>query len=417
MSNIITEKYTEAATRYSDIYRHVPRLNKIATECDSIIEMGTRGAVSTWAFVEANPEKLTCIDLHRTAAVDELDSILKNSGINFNFLQANTLKIEVDECDLIFIDTLHTYIQLREELRLHGNKAKKYLAFHDTTTFGHTSENGDKQRGLVDAIDEFLESNPHWSRHEVYEDNNGLTILKRKQPGNSKFGIASFCIFERYRKQAIENLIQSCPSNIEIVLGTDDPTAFEEFDNVKAFNMNKYVDTSSISEKYFEFDFSIKRFALKEARLYGFDKILLCDCDTVIKDQAVPLMNAVGPIKDINTITGFSGVYKNDIDRVNRTRTAAYLKTLNYSVEDYLESQPIVSEDLQQLFYVDDATFDAFLEHLGQLFEYRKNNKMDESFRGVLTEISIAAYMAGIRTNPLNMPSGLTANHDKWYAK
>jgi hypothetical protein len=36
------------------------------------------------------------------------------------------------------------------------------------------------KKGLQQAIDEFLASNPEWVLHEVFTNNNGLTILKRK---------------------------------------------------------------------------------------------------------------------------------------------------------------------------------------------------------------------------------------------
>ena len=34
-------------------------------------------------------------------------------------------------------------------------------------------------KGLWPAVEEFLESNPHWTLHERFKNNNGLTILKR----------------------------------------------------------------------------------------------------------------------------------------------------------------------------------------------------------------------------------------------
>jgi hypothetical protein len=49
---------------------------------------------------------------------------------------------------------------------------------HDTTIFGEVGE-GREGLGLWKAIEEFLEINPHWSVHERYTNNNGLTILKR----------------------------------------------------------------------------------------------------------------------------------------------------------------------------------------------------------------------------------------------
>ena len=60
---------------------------------------------------------------------------------------------------------------------MHPSKVKKYIGFHDTTTFAEVGEY--KEVGLWPAIEEFLSSNPEWVIAEKFENNNGLTILKR----------------------------------------------------------------------------------------------------------------------------------------------------------------------------------------------------------------------------------------------
>ena len=87
----------------------------------------------------------------------------------------NTLEIEIEPTDLLFIDTLHTYDQLIKELELHGNKSKKFIIIHDTETFGGNK----KKKGLEHAYKEFLTNNENWSLLEHFANNNGLTVLKR----------------------------------------------------------------------------------------------------------------------------------------------------------------------------------------------------------------------------------------------
>ena len=89
------------------------------------------------------------------------------------------VKIEIEFSDLLFIDTDHTYDCVKKELTLHGNKIKKYIIMHDTTTYGYTG--GDGGIGMWKAIEEFLELNTNWSIHKRYTNNNGLTILKRNK--------------------------------------------------------------------------------------------------------------------------------------------------------------------------------------------------------------------------------------------
>ena len=102
----------------------------------------------------------------------------KENGIDFQFKIANTLDLEIEETDLLFLDTDHTYNQVKGELSLHGNKSKKFIIFHDTTTFEFKGMNGDTI-GLWPAIEEFMSENPHWVICERFNNNNGLTILKR----------------------------------------------------------------------------------------------------------------------------------------------------------------------------------------------------------------------------------------------
>ena len=70
------------------------------------------------------------------------------------------------------------YDQLKKELELHGNKAKKYLAFHDTVTFGTRGESSG-HKGLMPAIEGFLQDNPQWAIKHHYKNNNGLLVLER----------------------------------------------------------------------------------------------------------------------------------------------------------------------------------------------------------------------------------------------
>ena len=111
-------------------------------------------------------------------------------GIKFQFIEANVLEVDIEETDLLFIDTWHHYNQLTEELKKHAEKVKKYICFHDTTSYEHhseptTSENDFKEelvwnKGLWDAVTEFLEENKDiWKLKERFTNNNGFTIIER----------------------------------------------------------------------------------------------------------------------------------------------------------------------------------------------------------------------------------------------
>ena len=97
--------------------------------------------------------------------------------------KVNALEVEIDETDLLFIDTWHCYEQLRLELRRHASKVKKYIAFHDTQTYGTRSEEFMGRvgsNGLLPAIIHFLIDTPNEWKFKIHRtNNNGLTVLER----------------------------------------------------------------------------------------------------------------------------------------------------------------------------------------------------------------------------------------------
>ena len=177
----------------SDINEHIPTLIEYASECEHITEMGVRAITSTWAFLGAAPKKLISYDIENPAKwgadITMVENVAKQYSLDYEFRKQNVLKIDIEETDLLFLDTWHAYNQLKAELELHSSKAKKYIIMHDTTSYEFrdeplTSENAwegelDFGRGLWAAIQEFLDSTDEWVLHKRYTNNNGLTILKR----------------------------------------------------------------------------------------------------------------------------------------------------------------------------------------------------------------------------------------------
>lgn len=196
----IKSKYEAACAKPSDINEHLPTLLKYANKVKHITEMGVRDVVSTWAFLMAQPDRLVCIDIVRSDNITEMISIASiEKRTHVTFTKADTTKMEIEETDLLFIDTLHTYSQLKNELKLHADKVRKYIIFHDVVTYGHKPEPSsfdthkgkvwqapevlanykDGDKGLLPAIQEFLEANPNWNIVEHCLNNNGLMIIER----------------------------------------------------------------------------------------------------------------------------------------------------------------------------------------------------------------------------------------------
>lgn len=179
--------YNLECLRPSDINEHLPTLKRYAEECEHVTEMGVRDIVSTWALLVGHPTKLVCYDVYLPTnnRLNKLAEAAKELNVEFEFHQQDVLTIEIEQTDLLFIDTLHRGTQLKQELARHNRKVNKYIIMHDTTTFSSLGESDRhipeiKNDGLKWALDEFLMEDEQWEIHEVYGNCNGLTVLKRK---------------------------------------------------------------------------------------------------------------------------------------------------------------------------------------------------------------------------------------------
>ncbi len=176
----IAQRFERVKNEHRDISQHLDTLYKYAQECEDIVELGVNEGISTTAFLMAK-KKFYNFDVHLTKMFDELIEMAKIENVEMNFTIANDLKIEIPECDLLFIDTLHTYTQLKAELKLHSDKARKYIIMHDTEVFGKKGVDGSVP-GMWLAVEEFLKENSKWEIKEHYTYCNGLTVLERKEP-------------------------------------------------------------------------------------------------------------------------------------------------------------------------------------------------------------------------------------------
>lgn len=170
------QEYQDACNRVTDIHEHLPVLSKLTEECSHVTELGVGWAQSTRAFLRHN------IEMH-SYEFDPLPGVMdyfvaaRKAGRDVKFHVADTRKIEIQPTDMMLVDSLHIYEQVKEELRLHADKVKKYIVFHDTTSFEFEGEFGG--RGIWPAIQEFIDSHPEWRLIDRRYNNNGLTILKR----------------------------------------------------------------------------------------------------------------------------------------------------------------------------------------------------------------------------------------------
>lgn len=173
---------------------HMYCLSQHAGGCEHVVEIGVYDCTSTWALLAGHPKRMTSYDIDRRVEVDDVEKAAAGSTTNFQFIKASSLDVTIDETDLLFIDSFHSYPQLKRELARHGSKATKYIILHDTTTFGEvdqitfaehptddraTPPGNPRGPGLWPAIEEFIVNNPGWRLKRRYTNCHGLTILEK----------------------------------------------------------------------------------------------------------------------------------------------------------------------------------------------------------------------------------------------
>lgn len=183
------EKYRHGHTA---IAAHLPRLRALAAGYDLAVEFGVKqGASSTALLLGAS--HVISFDVVETSQARALQVVAQD---RWEYRLQDSRRAFVPECQLLFIDSLHTYAQVRDELEAHAHKVKRYLVFHDSVTFGSIGAKGESgehlwpyQRGasvplealgIRPAIDELMIHDPSWRIAKHYTDSHGLLVLERR---------------------------------------------------------------------------------------------------------------------------------------------------------------------------------------------------------------------------------------------
>jgi len=159
----------EWADEQVDMAPHYRTLIRYAERCTTIIEWGVRGGVSTWAFLDGLPPE------GRLVSVDIIPCVVPprvSEDERWTFIIGDDVAPQVvmqlpETCDLLFIDTSHTYRQTVKELELAPRFEPHMIVMHDV--------NMDEVR---QAVDEFCEREG-W-KIAGYEEPFGLATLLRR---------------------------------------------------------------------------------------------------------------------------------------------------------------------------------------------------------------------------------------------
>lgn len=173
-----------------DMYKHLPIISKVVEDCKHITEFGLGKGESTKAFLRHD------VEIH-TYEIDPMPESVKfieqakAAGKNITLHIGDTRAVEIEETDLLFLDSYHSCDQVKKELELHAAKVRKYIMFHDTTLYGfvgqgYKPESDYYELGVWPAIQEFLDTHIQWQIVHHVEENNGFTVLQKKPEFNVK---------------------------------------------------------------------------------------------------------------------------------------------------------------------------------------------------------------------------------------
>jgi len=173
------------------ITAHLPRLRGLAAHCERIVEFGVKSGASSSALL-ACPLVIS-YDLVPTHEARELQQA---AGSRWDYRLQDTRTAPIEPCDLLFVDSLHTYDQVHAELTRHADAVRRWLVFHDHLTFGSIGANGETGKhlwtyqpgqsvpmnalGIRPAIDNLMIRDRSWAVRSSYTDSHGLLVLERQ---------------------------------------------------------------------------------------------------------------------------------------------------------------------------------------------------------------------------------------------
>ncbi len=170
--------YDDALATSSDINEH------LAFFVDLVFEMEAKEIIELGVGITAPSTIAWLLGLAQTGghlwSVDVLEQPFGDLP-GWTFLQGDDLNPDIfmrlpAEVDILFIDTLHTFIQTTTELALYGPRVRPggKILCHDTMLTGRWEAQG--QYPVRRAVEDFC--NEHGYPWQHYEHNNGLAVIE-----------------------------------------------------------------------------------------------------------------------------------------------------------------------------------------------------------------------------------------------
>ena len=230
------------------------------------------------------------------------------------------------------------------------------------------------------------------------------------------FAIATFCFGDRYYTQTNRfidsfKLINDKP---EVFVVTDNPNKIKKLKfvniiNIKNFN-EKYLE---YGKKYHDFDFSVKRYALKYAFNNGYDKVILTDTDAIANQKNFNEENIQKCFFEDTLAGPVTYDYMKKPGR--RFRFVEYEKNFNVEFDRKLLTE--MSEDCVQYININGDKKEKFLDTWDECIKIKYEKNLSNRPAGNIDEMCFSSLYNGIKLkNNIKYSEGILNNlHDKWY--
>ena len=143
-------------------------------EVNHVVECGVFQGCSTSAFMSGRIKRLDSYDLDLSLVYRPLFNRIKED-IEWTLERKNTIQDLVPECDFLFLDTMHTYEHVIQEIRLQGKQARKYIAVHDTN---YPPPHKNPKKLVRDAVEEYATEN-NLKIIVDFRDHTGIMIVEK----------------------------------------------------------------------------------------------------------------------------------------------------------------------------------------------------------------------------------------------
>jgi hypothetical protein len=235
-----------------------------------------------------------------------------------------------------------------------------------------------------------------------------------------KFCFATFCFGERYYEQVNRFIDDISKSEFipKLIVVTDNPDKIRNDDFVVTFNIKDInSDYLDYEKNYYDFDFSVKRYAVKCAFDEGYNNVILIDADMRVNYSLFNEENIINSFKP-NSILG--PVTYNFSEQIHTNsdlgkRLLEYEEYFNISVDkNHLNFMP---EDCIQYISIDEDKMSNFLVTWDKCIDYKRTKPLRNIPAGNIDEMCFSSLINGISVgnNSNKSLNIIYAEHDKWY--